>query len=185
MPFTRCCYQKQFSRIFLVSATTIMVSLFCEKVPLSFQPWQQIGNWAHPCLALLNFHFFPIWPVISVKTQFLRHLVPGTLTVQSTLWVCKEKSLYTRNCEKKLGWTKELKMRQPACSWDRLCWLFPPACRIIELCDLVWQSHYLGDNNQGFTYPVKSVGVVVATQYNRSRNNMNFWYKAKCCVHSL
>ena len=92
MPFTRCCYQHQFSRICLMLATTIMVSLFCEKVPLSFQPWQQIGNWAHPCLALLNFHFFPIWPVISVKTQFLRHLVPGTLTVQSTLWVWKEKA---------------------------------------------------------------------------------------------
>ena len=95
----------------------------------------------------------------------------------------ERKSLYTRNCEKKLGWTKELKMRQTACSWDRLCWLFPPACRIIELCDLVWQSHYLGDNNQGFTYPVKLVGVVVATQY--TCDNMNFLYEATCCVHSF
>ena len=39
------------------------------------------------------------------------------------------------------------------------CFLQPACCQIIELCDLVrgvWrQSHYLGDNNQRFTYPVK------------------------------
>ena len=122
----------------------------------------------------------PPFGVFLKKTSFF--FMPP-LNEQSTLWVCKEKSLYTRNCEKKLGWTKELKMRQPACSWDRLCWLFPPACRIIELCDLVWQSHYLGDNNQGFTYPVKLVGVVVATQY--TCDNMNFLYEATCCVHSF
>ena len=55
------------------------------------------------------------------------------------------------------------------------CFHQPACCQIIELCDLVrgvWrQSHYLGDNNQRFTYPVKLVGLVVATQYTQCTFN--------------
>ena len=153
--------------------------------------------------ALLNFRFCSIEPIQCEKLF-------GTLAVPNTL--CPRRMLDDKKLKPPNRLQDWLKKRHFKCvCWSHLmvgiwqpspsfsaprsrvekhcvdCFHQPACCQIIELCDLVrgvWrQSHYLGDNNQRFTYPVKLVGVVVATQY--TCDNMNFLYEATCCVHSF
>ena len=51
--------------------------------------------------------------------------------------------------------------------------------------DLVRLSHYLGNNNQGFTYPVKPVGPVVTTWYTVIRTETKHTVPASMLFRTL